>query len=140
MIRAAIDEGRRRSPTFGSLVETVERSNTFVYVLRANMLPHQMEGCLVSSSSQSQYLKVLIARNLGRDRTITVVAHELQHVREVLEAGGPSDQAAFNSLFARIGERQPDFPTQRYETDAAQRVMEIVRREVREFRQVHRRW
>jgi hypothetical protein len=81
VILAAIDEGRRRSPTFASLVEAVERSNMFVYVRRAQMLPHRMEGCLVASGSRSRYLNVLIAMGLGPHRTMMVVAHELQQVR-----------------------------------------------------------
>ena len=137
VILAAIDEGRRRSPTFVSLVEAIERSNMFVYVTRAQKLPHRMEGCLVPSRFQSRYLNVLIAMRLGPDRTIVVVAHELQHVREVLDAGGGNDQAAFDSLFTRIGVRQLGTPTRRYETAAAQQVMTIVAREIRAYAQMH---
>jgi hypothetical protein len=140
VILAAIDEGRLRSPTFASLVEAIERSNVFVYVTRAQKLPHhRMEGCLVPSGSQSRYLRVLIAMGLGPDRTIMVIAHELQHVREVLDAGGGNDQAAIDALFTRIGERQLGTPTERYETAAAQEVLAIVGREIRESHQMHSR-
>ena len=60
-----------------------------------------------------------------------VLAHELQHVREVLDAGIGTDPAAIDSLFTRIGVRQLGTPTQRYETAAAQEVMAIVAREMR---------
>jgi hypothetical protein len=140
VILAAIDEGRRRSPTFASLVEAIERSNVFVYVMRAQKLPHHgMDGCLVPSGSQSRYLRVLIAMGLGPDRTIMVLAHELQHVREVLDARGGNDQAAIDALFTRIGERQLGTPTERYETAAAQGVLAIVGQEMRASREIHSR-
>jgi hypothetical protein len=139
VIHTAIEEGRRRSPTFVSLVETIERSDTIVYVTRAYMLPHRLEGYLAPSPTRSQYLRVLVASGLGKERTIMVLAHELQHVREVLEAGKGTDQAAFDSLFMRIGEAQLDYPRHRYETEAAENLMEIVRREIRAFRQMNSR-
>src|SRR6185295_15549911 len=52
VVRAAIDEGRRRSPTLASLVEAIEHSKTLVYVTRAFMLPHRMEGCLEPGTSR----------------------------------------------------------------------------------------
>ena len=145
VVQAAIDEGRRRSPTFASLVEVIEQSNTFVYVTREHMLPHQMklmlphrmEGCLVPSRSRTGSLRVLLAMGMGKDRTIVVLAHELQHVREVLDAGGGHDQEAFDSLFMRIGIRQLGTPTERYETSAAQEVMTIVGREIQAYAQMH---
>ena len=137
VVQAAIDEGRRRSPTFASLVEAIEHSNTFVYVTRALMLPHRMEGCLVPSRSRTGSLRVLLAMGMGKDRTIMVLAHELQHVREVLDAGGGHDQEAFDSLFMRIGIRQLGTPTERYETSAAQEVMTIVGREIQAYAQMH---
>ena len=137
VILAAIDEGRRRSPTFASLVDAIERSNIVVYVVRAQKLPYGLEGCLVASRSRSHTLKVLIARRSGLDWTIMTIAHELQHVREVLDAGGGNDQAAFDSLFTRIGVRQPG--THQYETAAAQEVPAIVGRELRASREMHAR-
>jgi hypothetical protein len=131
VIQAAIDDGRRRSPTFALLVDAIERSNLSVYVTRALTLPHRMEGCLVANATGSRHLRVLIVMGLGKDRTITVLAHELQHVREVLDAGGGNDQAAFDALFTRIGERQLGTPTERYETAAAHEVMALVSRELR---------
>jgi hypothetical protein len=105
-----------------------------VYVTRAQKLPRRMEGCLVANATGSQQLRILIAMSLGQERTIIVLAHELQHVREVLDAGGGTDQAAFDALYTRIGERRLGTPAQRYETQAAHEVMEIVGREIRASR------
>jgi hypothetical protein len=103
------------------------------------MLPHRMEGCLAPSWSRSRYLRVLVAWGLGKERTIMVLAHELQHVREVLEAGSGTGQAAFDALFTRIGEARLDYPRNRYETAAAEEVMAVVRREIRASRQMNAR-
>ena len=76
---------------------------------------------------------------LGPDRTILVLAHELQHVREVLDAGGGNDQAALDALFTKIGVRQLGTATERYETAAAHEVLAIVGQEIRASRQIHSR-
>jgi hypothetical protein len=128
-----IEEGQRRSPTFASLVAMIERWDTFVYVTRAHMLPHRMEGCVVPSGSRTGHLRVLVAKGPGKDQTIIVLAHELQHVREILEAGRGHDQAAFDALFSQIGARQQGSSTaEQYETAGAQTVMRTVDRELRE--------
>ena len=134
MVLAMIQEGQRRAPTFAALVDTVERSDTFVYVARIHTLPHAMDGCLVhdGGGSQVRYLRVLLAMGTPTERMIVVLAHELQHVREVLDAGIPNDQAAMDSLFKRIGFRLRGTETgEQYETAAAQKVTTLVTRELR---------
>jgi hypothetical protein len=134
IVLAIIQEGRRRSPTFAALVERVERSDAFVYVVRAHTLPHGMEGCLVheGSPAAARYLRVQPKMGTPRELLIMVLAHELQHVREVLDAEITIDQAAMNALFKRIGipQRGTDSGEQ-YETTAAQAVMAKVNRELR---------
>jgi hypothetical protein len=139
-IAVAIEDGRRGSQTFASLVATVERSHAIVYVARAHTLPHGMEGCLLPSASRTGYLRVLLAIGLPRPQMILVLAHELQHVREVLEAGGGHDKAAFDALFQRIGSRQRGSATgEEYETAAAKEIARIVDREMRDFYRLRRR-
>ena len=66
---------------------------------------------------------------------IAILAHELQHVREVLDAGGAPDQRALKDLFARIGIPQLGTDSaEQYETEEAQRVIEVVAAEVRASR------
>ena len=134
MVLEVIREGRRRSATFAALIERVERSNTFVYVVRVHMLPHRMEGCLVheGDGSSRRYLRLLLAMGTPRERMIVVLAHELQHVGEVLDAGIALNPAAMDGLFKRIGSRQRGSDTgEQYETAAAQHVMAVVERELR---------
>jgi hypothetical protein len=139
-VAAAIEEGRNGAPSFASLVDTVERSRAIVYVIRMHVLPHGMEGCVVPGSPDTPYLRVLLAIGLPRQRMIPVLAHELQHIREVLDAGVEHDQAAFDRLFQRIGSRQQGSTTgEQYETAAAQEVERRVAREMRDFHRTRRR-
>ena len=133
IVTTVIREAIRRSPTFASLVDTVEASDTFVYIVRAYPLPHDMEGCLVheGGTSPRRYLKVLLAMGTPRERMIVVLAHELQHVREVLDARISIDPSALAALFKRIGTPQRGTDTgEQYETKEAQDVMTVVAREL----------
>ena len=134
IVSAVIQDGMRRSPTFAALVEVVERSAIFVYIVRTHTLPHHMDGCLVHEGrgAESRYLRVLLLMGTPSERLIVVLAHELQHVREVLDAGIAIDEAAMDALFRRIGipQRGTDSGEQ-YETAAAQHVMTVVLRELR---------
>jgi len=132
-VLAIVREGQRRSPTFAALIERIERSDTWVYIVRVYTLPHRMEGSLVHEHAYSaaRYLRIALAMGTPSDRMIVVVAHELQHVREVLDAGISTDGAALDALFARIGTRQRGTDTgEQYETAAAQQVQHAVNREL----------
>ncbi len=136
---AAIQEGRQRSATFASLVEIVERSDTLVYVVSVHKLPHDMVGCLVHEGQGSgvRYLKVLVLMGMRSERMIVVLAHELQHVREVLDAGISNSQSAMGELFSRIGVPQLGTVTgEQFETKSAHEVMALVARELRTHRRV----
>ncbi|PYQ83672.1 MAG: hypothetical protein DMG02_00450 [Acidobacteria bacterium] len=62
---------------------------------------------------------------------IAVLAHDLQHVREVLDPGIPLDGSAMDSLFNRIGSRlRGTEMAEQYETAAAQKVTTLVTREL----------
>src|SRR5262245_43671915 len=131
-VAAAIDEGRHRSPTFAILVDAVERSALVVYVARAHQLSHGIEGAVVPPRSRSRYLRILVAMRLDSERLLLVLAHELQHVREVIDSGIEPDEASLIALFERIASRQLGSSTgELYETRAAQHVMTTVARELR---------
>jgi hypothetical protein len=130
---ALVLEGRHRSPTFAALVERIERADTLVYIVRVHSLPHRMEGSLVHEQAYStaRYLKIALAMGTPSERMLVVIAHELQHVCEVLDAGISTDGAALDLLFARIGTRQLGTDVgEQYETAAAQEVEKAVSREL----------
>jgi hypothetical protein len=131
-IRATIDEGCRRSPTFAALVRDLERSTFIVYVEHVRVLRDGMRGTLLHGGGGPQYLRVLLKRGMSLHRRVVVLAHELQHAREVVEAGIAADAVEMDGLFRLIGEeRSPGGHRQRYETAAALRVTTTVAAELR---------
>ena len=129
----AIDVGVKRSPTFAALVQTIEGSEFVVYVESSRKLKDGMEGCLVHGAAGPRYLRVLLKTGLSVDERIEVLGHELQHVREVIEAGILNDSASMQALFSRIGynKRQEGGRQQEYETEAARSISATVARELR---------
>ena len=127
-----IQGGTRRSPTFAELVQVVEHSDFIVYVERVASLSNSMEGTLLHGGTGTGYLRVLLKRGMSLERTVRVLAHELQHVRELVESGSGTDASAMDALFSRIGDRRlARGSRQQYETSAALQVQENVARELR---------
>ena len=131
-MRAAFEEGCRRSPIFAELARDVERSNFLVYVEAVPALRNGMKGALLHGGGQSQYLRIHLKRDLAPDRLIAVLAHELQHVREVVQAGISAHAAELEMLFRRIGgKRLAGGRRQQFETAAALRVGDLVAADLR---------
>lgn len=131
-IRATFEEGCRRSPVFAELARDVERSHFFVYVEAVPALRNGMKGALLHGGGQPQYLRIHLKRDLAPDRLIAVLAHELQHVREVVQAGISAHAAELEMLFRRIGgKRLAGGRRQQFETAAALRVGDLVAADLR---------
>lgn len=131
-IRATIDEGCRRSPTFAALVDYLERSSFIVYVEQVPRLRDGMRGALLHGGAGPQYLRVLLKRGMFLDHRVVVLAHELQHAREVVEAGIAASAVEMDALFRWIGdERSSGGQRQQYETAAALRVGDTVAADLR---------
>ena len=81
-VLAAIQEGRRVSPNFTSLVEAAERSHLFVYIARSHTLPSRMEGCLVPGTDRTPYVRILLAMKLRGDRLIMSGSSPARGVRD----------------------------------------------------------
>lgn len=134
-IRATIDEGCRRSPTFAALVDYLERSSFVVYVEQVPTLRDGMRGALLHGGAGPQYLRVLLKRGMSLDPRVVVLAHELQHAREVVEAGVAANAVEMDALFRWIGdERSSGGLRQQYETAAALRVGDAVAADLRAHR------
>jgi hypothetical protein len=130
---AAIEAGQDRSPTFAALVRTVEDAEFVVYVESSRRMRRGMDGYLVHGAAGPRYLRLVLKTGLSLDERIEVLAHELQHVREVIQAGIVNDPAAMQALFSRIGynKRQHGARQQEYETEAARQIESMVARELR---------
>ena len=131
-IRSTIEEGCDRSPLFAELLQHVERSNYFVYVEQVPALRNGMSGVLLHGGAGPRYLRVLLKRGMSLDRRVVALAHELQHVREVLEAAILANAVEMVALFRQIGDKRLfGGERQQYETTAAIRVADTVAADLR---------
>lgn len=137
VIRATLIDGCRRSATFAALVDDLERSSLVVYVEQVPTLSHDKRGVLLHGGTGTGYLRVLLKRGLSRDHRVSVLAHELQHVREVAEAGVVADRAQVEQVFRTIGDAGlSGGRRQQYETAAALAMGRTVLSELRAVRAV----
>jgi hypothetical protein len=131
-LAVAIADGLTRSATFRQLVERVGALNGIVYIHLKPYVNLQTKRVLdgglshsVTTAGGHRMLHVMVGAAQG-DRPIFILAHELQHAIEVLEAPDVSTEDAVDQLFERIG-------TQVYagavETQAALDAERAVRRE-----------
>jgi hypothetical protein len=136
-LAAAIADGLTRSTTFRQQVERVGALNGIVYIhLKLYVNPQTkrvLDGALshaVTTAGAYRMLHVMVGAAQG-DRAIYILAHELQHAIEVLEAPDVATERAVDQLFERIG-------TQVFagavETQAALDAEAAVRRELTAIR------
>lgn len=134
-LRPVVEEGCRRSAVFAALVRDVERSKFVVYVDAVPALRNGMKGALLHQTNGAQHLRILVKRDLQMDDQIAVLAHELQHVREVVQAGISAHATEMEMLFRRIGgKRLASGRRQQFETAAALRVGDLVAADLRRKR------
>jgi len=129
-----IEDGIRRSATVTALVATIATHRAIVYIEPRDSLSGGLTGAVpavvVRAPDGTRYARVWLLRGRAPDEMIEVIAHELQHVIELLEieAGERSskDQRQTTSF--------PRFPTgfRMIETDAARGVGEATHRELLE--------
>ena len=130
-MQAVIEEGCRRSPVFAGLVRDVDGSTYFVYVEGVATLHNGMRGALLHGNG-GQYLRIHLKLDLPLYQKVAVLAHELQHVREVVQAGISADAAEMELLFQRIGDKRlPPGRRQQFETRAALRAGDEVAADLR---------
>lgn len=132
-----VDRGRSGSATFRQLLEGLERSAWIVFLQRGKCPDRATNACVshVVGRFQGQpYLRVLIDRDWGpRDEIVASIAHELQHVHEIIASAARPDTDAVREAVQAIAESR--FRTGRmvtYETAAARRIGRTVFRELRE--------
>jgi hypothetical protein len=131
-VRALLADGYDRSPTFQALVDQIDSLQGIVYIERSIALSDTRAGALLLSAAGSPdwpILRVQIRATLAGDYRIANLAHELQHVVEVLRARATTPEA-MSSLFASLATRV-GHPGSVYETAAAQDVTAQVLKELR---------
>src|SRR5262245_30178834 len=130
-VRDLLRAGYQRSSTFKALVDEIESGQVIVYIERVAKLSREMEGALLhtaAGSSEIRFLRVVIKTSLAGDYAIGVLAHELQHVAEVLRAGA-TDRNSIANVFAAP---DADLPADaKFETPEARSIAERVVRELK---------
>ena len=133
--RALLRQGFERSATFRQLIADLRASSWLVFVQTGRCPEELAVACLlhfVGTFEDQPYLRVIAGlEQRYPDNVISLLAHELQHAREVAQAGGVWDADAVRDLFRRIGRisvMRPGVVT--YETAEAIRVEEAVWREL----------
>lgn len=130
-VRELLTAGYERSPTFQTLVDEIESLPGIVYIDETIALSRGLNGALLLTAAGSRELPILrvhVRTGLGGSYRIANLAHELQHVVEVLRAGATTS-AAMSRLFASLGD-----PDRRhgphFETAAAREITEQVIKEL----------
>lgn len=123
--------GYERSVTFKALVDEIETLPGIVYIEKTIALSRGLNGALLLAAAGSRelpILRVLIRANLSGDYRIANLAHELEHVVEVLRAGATTS-GEMSRLFASLDEPERR-PGPRFETAAAREITEQVLKEL----------
>jgi hypothetical protein len=128
---ALIQQAGERSVTFRSLVETINASDSFVFVEEGDC-GHGVRACFVSvtAASTSRYMRVVVDTRKADWDLMGSIGHELRHTIEVIAEPHVRDNVTKHFFYERIGTRGT--ATAR-ETQVAVDAGNSVRAEVRRF-------
>jgi hypothetical protein len=124
-------EARRRSPTVRRLVERIERSDVIVYLDISRNLSPNVSACLtwMAATSSRRIVRASFRPDLGASEAIAMLAHELQHVVEVIDHPEVRSTETLLDLYTRIGHPTGDNGL-RWDTADAVAVGTLARLEV----------
>jgi hypothetical protein len=130
-ITAWLADGRARSPTLRALIARIDASDVLVYL---DVLPALRPGVsaaltFMGDTPYGRMVRVSIRPALSGREAMAMLAHELQHVVELLEHPEVRSEAAFEALFRRIG-RPSTFAERHFDTEAALDTGDRVRHEL----------
>ena len=132
-LTALFKNGLDRSRLLRDIVDQVDASNVVVYIgFDPTMKRKGLAGQLTFSGSAGnyRYLRALINPDLPSDLIIASIAHELQHVLEVVASPEVRTENGFKDLYKKIGSENRTTSGFGWETAAAQQVGYDVRREL----------
>ena len=98
-------EARRRSPTVRRLIARIEQSDVIVYLDISRALSPNVAACLtwMAATSSRRIVRATFRRDLRTSEAIAMLAHELQHVVEVIDHPEVRSTATLLALYTRIG-------------------------------------
>jgi hypothetical protein len=129
---AALAFGRESSMSFRRLADAFDDERVVVHVVCGETRVFGTTGAtrLASTVGAWRYVRIVIDPRLRIEERTAVLGHELQHAREIVEAG-VTTQDAVRVLYERIGRPVPGYHDA-YETSAAADAGNRVWRELRQ--------
>jgi hypothetical protein len=104
-----IKEGSERSATFRTLVDRIDHSDGIVYVEPGICAFGRVNACVLlfmTTTQRNRYVRILVTPDTHRvshDQVLALIAHELQHAREVIEHASVIDVRTMEEMYRRIG-------------------------------------
>jgi hypothetical protein len=130
-LTALIEQAGQRSATFRGLLDTINASDSIVFV-EAGDCGHGVRACFVSvaASGAYRYMRVIVDTRKADWDLMGSIGHELRHTIEVIDAPRVRDNVSKHFFYEQIGTRGT--ATSR-ETRVAVDAGNTVRAEVRRF-------
>jgi len=120
-----VAEGYRLSTTFRDVVDDLRESSVIVHLVPSESLPPGVAGALhfVTTAHGFRCLRVSIRIDLASELVIAVLAHELQHAFEIVQAPAVVDRRTMRDHYRLNGVRSClDSDRKCYDTELAQRT------------------
>jgi hypothetical protein len=126
-----LEVGARRSPLLRELLDQIEAGDVVVYMGPAREIPARFAGRMkwIGAGGGYRYVRVSIRPDLAAHEYIATIAHELQHVIEVIDHPEVEDTASLLALYKRIGEQRRADGRVVWDTAAARAVGYAVKQE-----------
>lgn len=123
--------GMERSPLLRELVATIEAGDVVVYMDGTCDVPGRFAGRMrwMSAGGAHRYVRVSIRADLAAHDYVATIAHELQHVIEVIEHPDVQDVDSLKALYTRIGERSDAGGRVVWDTAAAREAGRVAKQE-----------
>jgi hypothetical protein len=133
-LAALIQQAGERSATFRGLIDTINGSDSIVFVEEGDC-GHGVRACFVSvnASGGYRYMRVVVDTRKADWDLMGSIGHELRHTIEVIDAPRVRDNVSKFFLYQQIG--QEGTASGARETRAAVDAGNTVRAEVRRFNQ-----
>ena len=131
---ALIEQAGERSATFRSLIDTINASDSIVFV-EAGDCGHGVRACFVSvaASGAYRYMRVVVDTHKADSDLMGSIGHELRHTIEVIDVPAVRNNNSKFFLYQQIGRRGTGSGAR--ETQAAVDTGNTVRAEIRRFNQ-----
>jgi hypothetical protein len=126
-----VADGMARSATFRDLVARIEAGDVIVYLEAQPALGQGLSACLtwMGGTPQARYLRASVRPDLSARDALAMIAHELQHVVEVIDHPDVQSEGGLTALYQRIGHRT-GATRDRWDTTAALKTGDRVRVEL----------